>query len=241
MEPDNLKITTHERIDTDKEDLCRGKMGLNGNHLQGSSWVGYVPSNSGYVLCTDCALEEYDESHISDNYDGVVQETSEVDYPGFICDQCHNKLDTHLLVYREQDPKLWHQIVWNEQLGNLSDPVFDDEKLAKQGEIEAYELGYAEGNMMENSITQEEKEENPYSTEYPTDSANYANNIAPELRAMSGYIDDMGRGTYQEPFRDVSYHTFNEGVSPAFHAGYYDRIMTNREKWDSWEKHDIEV
>lgn len=241
MKNDNIKITTHERIGTDENDVCRGKMGLDGNHLRGSSWVGYVPSNSGYVLCQECALEEYSESHISDNYDGIVEETSEVDFPGFICDNCGDYLDTYLLVYRDNHPKVWHQLVWNEQLGNLSDIVTDDTKLSKQAEIEAYELGWEAGETMSNVVTEAEAEQDPRKTEYATDSAHYANNIAPELRALSGYIDDGGHGTYQTVFRDISHHVFNEGVSPAFHAGYYDRIMNSNEKWDSWEKHDIEV
>lgn len=240
MKPDKIKITTHERIDTKENELCRGKMGLDGNHLRGHSWVGYVPENSGYVLCSECALQEYDESHISENYDGIVESNDEWDYPGAFCDKCHKHLDTYLLVYKSNHSELWHKLVWNEQLGQLQDPIVDDEKLAKIAENQAYENGYQEGATIENEITQAEAENNPHTTEYPTDMAHYSNVVAPELRAISGFIDSGGHGTYQDAFRDISYHVFNEGVSPSFHAGYYDRILNNREKWDSREKHTFE-
>lgn len=227
MKNDNMKITTYERIGRE----TAGKISsLDGDYIPYSQ-VGTIV-NETTVLCAECATEtELKEGPL-------IQENSEWDYPGAICEECDKPLDTYLLVYRENHPKVWHQLVWNEQLGNLSEIYTDDEKLAKQAEIEAYELGWSEGETMSNVVTDAEAEQDPRKTEYQTDSAHYANNIAPELRALSGYIDDGGHGTYQTVFRDVSVWTFNEGVSPAFHAGYYDRIMNSNEKWDSQEKYD---
>jgi len=226
MKPDNIRVTTHERLGN--------KTGGIVNNLDGSYYpygvVGTVVDGH-TAVCSDCASEE----ELSDG--PLIHTNDEWDYPGAICEECGSRLDTYLLVYRNMHPELWHKLVWSQQLGILEDPLTDDEKLAKRAEIDAYEKGYAEGSTIEDEITQFEAENNPEATNYPTDMAHYANNIAPELRALSGYVDDGGHGTYQTVVRDVSHWTFNEGVSIAFHSGYHDRIMNNREKWDSQQKY----
>lgn len=223
MQPDNIQITTYEELGKE----CANTAIANPYHIAG------VLIEDSHILCGDCATqEELEIGH-------AIFEDSESDYPGIYCDECSKPLDTYQLVYKSQDPELWHQLVWNTQLGHLSNLFTDNVTLAKSGENQAYELGWEYGGPNENSVTYADLESNPQMGEYPTDTAHYANNVEPELRALSGYIDGMGKGTYQEPFRDISYHTFNEGVSPAFHQAYFDRVNQECGKWENWEKHNI--
>jgi hypothetical protein len=64
--------------------------------------------------------------------------------------------------------------------------------------------------------------------EIPTYSAQYINNIAPQLRQLAGYEDGAGKGTYNTTPIDVGYEIHKEDVLPAFREAYHNEAV-NRE------------
>jgi hypothetical protein len=64
--------------------------------------------------------------------------------------------------------------------------------------------------------------------EIPTDSAQYSNNIAPQLRQLAGYEDGTGKGTYNTLSTDIGYYIHKEDVLPAFREAYHSEAI-NRE------------
>lgn len=213
----DIIITTHDALGNDhKGDTMR----LHGKSVPGG-FAGYIPQNAGFAVCHECAIEEF-EDELRDDMGGLIYGDSETDYPGMVCDECGTYLDTYLLVYQSQDPELYYRLRMTEELGgHPSDEVFSFEQIDTRVAEKAYQMGwekaaqiegmYGEGGVFEDS--------NP---EVPTDSANWANNLAPKLRALSGYVDG-GHGTYQQVPVDNAHHLHQEVTLHAFHQGYHDR------------------
>ena len=61
--------------------------------------------------------------------------------------------------------------------------------------------------------------------EIPTDSAKYSNIIAPQLRQLAGYEDEMGKGTYNTTHSDIGFHIYKEDVLPAFREAYHSEAI----------------
>jgi len=232
MKPDNIHVVDP---DEKKKETAPSKQRVGGISYP-SGFAGIIePDNT--VLCAKCALDKYQSDYINEQYEdiGVFRATGEADYPGVYCMDCEKPLSQYMIVYKNQDYgldyDLWHLIQWSQQIGNMT--IYENpEKAAKAAAIEAYELGFAEGH--KDITTLAEVEHDPLKAEYSTDSAHYANNIAPELRALSGFIDSMGKGTYTEVM-GISSEVFNEDISPHFHSGFYDKVVTENEKYEGCE------
>lgn len=112
-------------------------------------------------------------------------------------------------------------------------PVIYERKVLR----EAYDMGFSK---FEGS----EVEPEDFEIGHYTESARYINNVAPKLRAMSGF-DDAGHGTYQEPSSVVvvppeheddepmtgkvmSSGEVNNRVFEAFSNGAYDAVRDSR-------------
>lgn len=180
------------------------------------------------VVCHECFGNEDTDT---DTEPSLIVGNDEWDYPGATCEDCQRHLDTYLIVNKSQDPKLFYRLEQHESLGfSVSDDLATLEQIADKAEREAYELGYQEAEPIGFAVSLEElgaenreqaAEENPELLETPTDSARYANTIAPKLRAITGY-HDSGHGTYQEAYFDTATFILNEGVHPAYRRGYAD-------------------
>jgi len=217
----NIQITTAEDLaKTEKHVKTPDKSfnkTVNGKYAP-YGITGYIV-NQCSVVCSDC-IEKSDRKPKN-----AIKKDSEADYPGFICEKCNNTLDTHLLVYESQDPKLHYRIKQSESFSSY-DKVLSIEQIAKECEKEAYELGKEyHGDFIPKEVTSLED------YHMPTDSANYANNVLPKLRALAGYNDSTGKGTYTKIPNDTAYHIFNESVVDKFTEGFYDKakeLMENR-------------
>ena len=64
--------------------------------------------------------------------------------------------------------------------------------------------------------------------EIPTDSAQYSNNIAPQLRQLAGYEDGTGKGTYNTLSTDIGYYIHKEDVLPAFREAYHSEAINRQ-------------
>ena len=180
--------------------------------------TGYIVDECS-IVCSDCIKES------ERNPKNAIHTNTESDYPGFICEGCNKTLDTYILVYRDNDPKLYYRLIQSENLGSY-DKVLTIEQIAKECEQRAYEEGYSYGpNHMPKEVDSIQE------VRLPTDSANWANNILPSLRALAGYEDPTGKGTYTKVPNDDAYHIFNEGIMEKFREGYYDKakeLLDNR-------------
>ena len=103
-----------------------------------------------------------------------------------------------------------------EVLGGFADTdCFTIEEIGAKAAERAGEIGreYAPTDMFESDEHYE----------IPTDSAQYVNDIAPQLRQLSGYEDGTGKGTYNITPTDIGYDIHKEDVLPAFREAYYNR------------------
>jgi len=227
MKPDNIIVTDYDRLG---EQTAETANSVNGDYLRSGDIAGCLVDEC-TLVCAGCATSDELSKAWEDSQ--TIMSTDEWDCYSGVCEECGNYLDTYVLVYRKQDTELWHKLQWNQQLGNLSSPSMDYEELCEEAERQAYNRGYVDAKELDSLIDigsespQAYAEANPMATEPPTDSAMWANSILPDLRAMSGYVDDMGTGTYKEPVCDVSYHCFNEGVITAYRSGWYDKCVGN--------------
>lgn len=216
----DMQITTHDALDNDHKGT---KSTLNGKSVP-YGFAGYVPQDSGFAVCHECAHEHYSDELETDT-GGLVYGNDEWDFPGAVCEECRTYLDTYLLVYRNSDPELWYRVKMSEELGSY-DEVLEIEEIANKVETEAYELGWNHGEPMSGEFGDGGEFEDSH-PELPTDSARWANHTAPKLRALSGYIDPTDKGTYTEVPVDVARHIYNEGTFRQFQNGYYDRLEGN--------------
>lgn len=213
----DIIVTTHDALDNEhKGDTMR----LHGKSVP-SGFAGYVPQDAGFAVCHECALEEFEEE-LKEDKGGLITGDSESDYPGTICDSCETYLNTYILVYKNQDPELHFRLRMTEELGGYSDnECLSIEEIGKKVREEAYQMGWDKAEQIEGVFGEDGEFEGDH-PEVPTDSANWANNTAPRLRALSGY-EDGGHGTYQKVPVDVAHHIRNEDAMPAFRHGYQDR------------------
>jgi len=167
------------------------------------------------VICSECATDEQLRDDKGD--EGAIFGDSEWDSLSGMCVECDKLLDTHQLVYRSQDAKLYWKCIMAEEM-SMYDTMPSIEEIAQYIESEAYNLGYSQGPDHLDGIDSIQEVDISMFTE----SAHYINSIAPKLRALCGYKDTKG-GTYTEVPCDTAFHIFNEGALMAFQEGYYDR------------------
>lgn len=209
----DIIVTTHDELGNEHQG---SRMRLNGKSVP-YGFAGYVPQDAGYALCHECA----DGDEIASDEGGLIYGNSEADYPGMICEECDEYLDTYLLVYQSNNPKLYFRLRMSEELGEYDD-CLTIEEIAECAKEEAYELGWNEGEAVEGTYGEGGEFEDSY-PEFPTDSARWANVIAPKLRSIAGY-EDSGRGTFQEVPIDEAQWIYQEDVREAFERGYADRL-----------------
>ena len=164
------------------------------------------------IICGNCATDE----ELADNDNGAIFGNSEWDYPAPVCEDCQKPLNVDLLVHRSYDPELHFRLRMTEELGGFADTdCLTIEEIGAKAAERAGEIGreYAPTDMFESDEHYE----------IPTDSAQYVNDIAPQLRQLSGYEDGTGKGTYNITPTDIVYDIHKEDVLPAFREGYYNR------------------
>ena len=180
------------------------------------------------IICGNCATDE----ELADNYNGTIFANSEWDYPAPVCEDedCQKPLNVNLLVYKSYDPELHFRLRMTEVLGGFADTdCFTIEEIGEKAAKRAAKIGrdYAPTDVFESDEHYE----------IPTDSAQYSNNIAPQLRQLSGYEDGTGKGTYNITPTDIRYETnkenllheiHKEDVLPAFREAYHNEAV-NRE------------
>ena len=179
------------------------------------------------IICGNCATDE----ELADNYNGTIFANSEWDYPAPVCEDedCQKPLNVNLLVYKSYDPELHFRLRMTEVLGGFADTdCFTIEEIGEKAAKRAAKIGRDYATDMFAS-------EEHY--EIPTDSAQYINNIAPQLRQLAGYEDGAGKGTYNTVSTDVGYEIHKEDllheihkedVLPAFRKAYHTEAV-NRE------------
>ena len=86
--------------------------------------TGYIV-NECSIVCSDCVKES------ERNPKNAIKTDGEWDFPGAVCEDCNNTLDTHLLVYESQDPKLHYRIKQSENFSSY-DEVLSIEDIAKK-------------------------------------------------------------------------------------------------------------
>ena len=180
---------------------------------------GYVPYglagivvNDCDIICGNCATDE----ELADN--DAIFGNSEWDYPAPVCEDCQKPLNVDLLVYKSHDPELHLRLRMTEVLGGFVDrDCFTVEEIGEKAAERAAGIGrdYAPTDMFESDEHYE----------IPTDSAQYANNIAPQLRQLSGYEDGTGKGTYNITPTDIVYDIHREDVLPAFQEAYHTEAV----------------
>ena len=180
------------------------------------------------IICGNCATDE----ELADNYNGTIFANSEWDYPAPVCEDedCQKPLNVNLLVYKSYDPELHFRLRMTEVLGGFADTdCFTIEEIGEKAAKRAAKIGrgYAPTDVFESDEHYE----------IPTDSAQYINNIAPQLRQLAGYEDGAGKGTYNTVSTDIRYETnkedllheiHKEDVLPAFREAYHNEAV-NRE------------
>ena len=179
------------------------------------------------VSSTEALYEDYDDlkSQIPSGYapyslagindNGAIFANSEWDYPAPVCEECQKLLNVDLLVYKSYDPKLHLRLRMTEELGGFADTdCLTIEEIGEKAAERAAEIGrdYAPTDMFESDEH----------FEIPTDSAQYINNIAPQLRQLAGHEDGMGKGTFNTIPTDTAYDIHKEDVLPAFREAYYN-------------------
>jgi len=166
------------------------------------------------IICGNCATDE----ELSDNDNGSIFANSEWDYPAPVCEDCQKPLNVNLLVYKSYDPELHFRLRMTEELGGFADTnCLTIEEIGAKAAERAAEIGreYAPTDMFESDEHYE----------IPTDSAQYANNIAPQLRQLAGYEDGTGKGTYNITPTDIVYDIHKEDVLPAFREAYHTEAV----------------
>lgn len=214
----DIIVTTHETLGNEHI-ATRSKAPITGNHVP-YGLAGIVEGAT--VLCVECANAR--QLRDDEGEQSAIFGDSEWDYPGAICDDCEGYLDTNLLVYKSQDPKLYFRLRMSEYYSEY-DTLLSIEEIAERAKEEAYALGWDEGDMMEGEYGEGGEYEGEH-VEYPTDSAHFANNIDPKLREMSGFEDSKG-GTYTVEPIDEAHWIYEEDTAQAFRNGYYDRLRGN--------------
>jgi len=188
-------------------------------NLKSQTPLGYAPFglagiivNDCDIICGDCATDE----ELANNDNGAIFGNAEWDYPAPVCEDCQKPLNVDLLVYRSHDPELRFRLRMTEELGGFADTnCLTIEEIGAKAAERAGEIGreYAPTDMFESDEHYE----------IPTDSAQYVNDIAPQLRQLSGYEDGTGKGTYNITPTDIGYDIHKEDVLPAFREAYYNR------------------
>ena len=199
--------------------------------LQTSS--GYAPCglagimvNDCDIICGNCATDE----ELADYDNGSIFANSEWDYPAPLCEDCQKPLNVDLFVHKSHDPELHFRLRMTEVLGGFADTnCLTVEEIGEKAAERAAKIGrdYAPTDVFESDEHYE----------IPTDSAQYINNIAPQLRQLAGYEDGAGKGTYNTVSTDIKYEInkenllheiHKEDVLPAFREAYYNEAV-NRE------------
>jgi len=193
-------------------------------NLKSQTPSGYAPFglagiviNDCDIICGNCATDE----ELADNDNGAIFGNSEWDYPAPVCEDCEKPLNVNLLVHKSYDPELRFRLRMTEELGGFADTdCFTVEEIGEKAAERAAEIGrdYAPTDMFESDEHYE----------IPTDSAQYSNNIAPQLRQLAGYEDGTGKGTYNTLSTDIGYYIHKEDVLPAFREAYHSEAI-NRE------------
>ena len=201
-------------------------------NLKSQTPLGYAPYglagiivNDCDIICGDCATDE----ELANNDNGAIFGNSEWDYPAPVCKDCQKPLNVNLLVYKSHAPLLHFRLRMTEELGGFADTdCLTIEEIGAKAAERAAEIGRDYATDMFAS-------EEHY--EIPTDSAQYINNIAPQLRQLAGYEDGTGKGTYNTVSTDIRYETnkedllheiHKEDVLPAFQEAYHTEAV-NRE------------
>jgi len=193
-------------------------------NLKSQTPLGYAPYglagivvNDCGIICGNCATDE----ELSDNDNGAIFGDAECDYPAPVCEDCEKPLNVTLLVSQLRDPELHFRLRMTEELGGFADTdCLTTEEIGEKAAERAAEIGreYAPTDMF--------APDEHY--EIPTDSAQYANNIAPQLRQLAGYEDGMGKGTYNTTPTDIGYHIHKEDVLPAFREAYHSEAINRQ-------------
>lgn len=219
MADQDVIVTSHDSLGNDYV-RSLNKTPVTGNYVP-YGLAGVVAGSE--VFCCECASD--DELRDDEGDESTIFGDAEFNYPGAICDNCGERLDTYVLVSRSQDPELWYRVKMMEEQRHDSLPTI--EQIAKEAEREAYNFGWEQsGSMVENRY--ENTDELPMNCP-PTDSAKYANMVLPNLRAIAGYVDSAEKGTFTECPNDDAHAIFNEGVMEKYRAGYIDRMIEGRE------------
>jgi len=199
-------------------------------NLKSQTPSGYAPFglagivvNDCDIICGNCATDE----ELADNDNGAIFGNSEWDHPAPVCEDCQKPLNVDLLVNKSHDPELHFRLRMTEVLGGFADTdCLTIEEIGAKAAERAAEIGrdYAPTDMFESDEHYE----------IPTDSAQYINNIAPQLRQLAGYEDEAGKGTYNTVSTDIRYETnkedllheiHKEDVLPAFREAYYSEAV----------------
>jgi len=182
-----------------------------------------IKVNDCNIICGNCATD----GELADNDNGAIFGNSEWDHPAPVCEDCQKPLNVDLLVYKSHDPELHFRLRMTEVLGDFADTdCLTIEEIGEKAAERAAEIGrdYAPTDMFESDEHYE----------IPTDSTQYINNIAPQLRQLAGYEDEMGKGTYNTVSTDIRYKTnkedllheiHKEDVLPAFREAYYNEAV----------------
>ena len=176
------------------------------------SLAGIVVNDCVAVICGNCATDE----ELANNYNDTIFGSDEWDYPAPVCEECQKPLNVNLIVHKSYDPELHFRLRMTEELGGFADTdCLTIEEIGAKAAEHAGEIGreYAPTDMFESDEHYE----------IPTDSAQYVNDIAPQLRQLSGYEDGTGKGTYNITPTDIGYDIHKEDVLPAFREAYYNR------------------
>ena len=123
-----------------------------------------------------------------------------------------------LLLYKSHDPELLFRLRMTEELGGFADiDCFTIEEIGAKAAERAAEIGrdYAPTDMFASDEHYE----------IPTYSAQYTNNIAPQLRQLAGYEDGAGKGTYNTVSIDIECEIYKEDVLPAFQEAYHTEAV----------------
>ena len=165
------------------------------------------------IVCGNCATDE----ELADNNNDAIFGNTEWDYPAPVCEDCQKPLNVDLLLYKSHDPELLFRLRMTEELGGFADiDCFTIEEIGAKAAERAAEIGRDYATDM---FASEEH------CEIPTDSAQYINNIAPQLRQLAGYEDGAGKGTYNTTPIDIGYEIHKEDVLPAFREAYHTEAV----------------
>ena len=165
---------------------------------------------AGYVVddCTVVCHECYDgETHENES---IIFGDTEFDAFSGMCRDCGRLLDTYQLVHEAQQPELFWKCRMAENM-DMWDNLPDIKDISEYVKQEAYQTGRSEAEPMDME---------PEHVRVPTDSARYANIIAPKLRALCGFSDRSGAGTYTHPPCEQATRTYNHDAVGKYREGY---------------------